>query len=202
MAVIVGVPNDDGVSIHNKCAITQVIGGQEITVIGYMTDECQLAFRAIWEAPFEGDSVGNISALDKTSSIAQTVSDKTSKTLWNSQQVWQGNEPPEITVTLKFVAFTNAKLEVNDPIKYLAQMISPELQNTVPVSSDGLGGRVPSDARFKIGKALNLPMRISEVSYDINAPKTRDGNFAYNTVTITAAPKQMINQSQIPNHFQ
>ncbi|MGI2961154.1 hypothetical protein ACRTDT_23635, partial [Vibrio alginolyticus] len=87
---------------------------------------------------------GNINALDKTSSVAQTVSDKTSKTLWNSQQVWQGNEPPEITATLKFVAFTNAKSEVNDPIKYLAQMISPELKNTVPVSSDGLGGRVPS----------------------------------------------------------
>lgn len=201
MAVIYGVPSDDGISNFNKCYITQNIGGTEVTVIAYMTDECQLAFRALWESPFEGDSVGNVGAVDKTASLTQAMSETTSKTLWNSQQVWQGNEPPEITLTLRLVAYTDALNEVDMPIQKLCQMVSPELQNTVPVSTDGIGGRIPSDAVFNVGRKINLPMRISEVSYNANAPKTKAGHFAYNTVTVTASPKQMINQSQIPNYF-
>lgn len=201
MAVICGVPSDDGISNYNKCYISQNIGGTEVTVIGYMTEECEVAFRAIWESPFEGDTVGNVGAIEKTASLIQAESEKTSKTLLNSQQVWQGNEPPEISVTLKFMAYTNAQVEVDDPIRYLAQMVSPELQNDVPIGSGGLGGRIPGDAVFNVGRKIALPMRISEVRYNANAPKTKSGNFAYNTVSITAAPKQMINQSNIPNYF-
>ncbi|WP_432773938.1 hypothetical protein [Vibrio parahaemolyticus] len=206
MAVIVGVPSDDGISNYNKCYITGHVGEVEVTVIGYMTDECQLSFRALWESPFEGDTVGNAGVLDKTASITQTIGERTSKTLFNSEQVWQGNEPPEVTITLRFVAYTNAKSEVDDPIKYLCQFASPELQNEVPISANNggiqLGGRIPAEATFNIGRKVVMPMRISEVNYDVNAPKTKHGNFAYNTVSITASPKQMVNQSVIPNHLQ
>lgn len=201
MAVVVGVPDDDGISEYNKCRITQNIAGTEVTVVAYMTEECQLAFRALWESPFEGDSVGDVAAISKTASLVQSIDDKTSKTELNSQQVWQGNEPPELNLTLRFHAYTNAKTEVDDPIKYLSQMISPELEELVPISSDGIGGRIPADAAFNIGRKLQLVMRISEVSFDVNAPKTNQGHYAYNTVTITAAPKKMINKSQVPNIF-
>lgn len=199
--MIYGVPSDDGISQYNKCYITQKIGGREITVVGYMVDDCQLSFVANWESPFENDSVGGVGAIEKTSSLVQTMSEKTSKTIWNSQEVWQGNLPPELNITLRFMAYTNARTEVDDPIRYLSQMISPELEAKVPISSDGIGGRIPKEAAFNIGRKVTLPMRISNVAYNVNAPKTKDGHFAYNTVTITAAPKQMINQSAIPNHF-
>lgn len=197
MTVMCGVPIDDGISDFNKCFITSERLG--ITVVGYMTEECQVAIRAIWDSPFEGDSIGNIATLDKAASLTQAASDLTSKTLWTSQQVWQGNEPPEVSLTLKFMAFTNAKLEVDDPIRYLCQMISPELQEMLPISSDAIGGRVPDDVMVDLGRKLKMYMRISEVSYNANAPKTKSGNFAYNTVNFTAAPKQMINSSVIPN---
>ena len=199
-----GVPNNDGISTYNKCIISQIVGGQNVDVIGYMTEECQLAIRSIWESPFEGDSVGNIQALEKTSNLAQVMSEKTSKTQFNSQQTWQGNEPPELSITLKFIAYSDAFNEVDMPIRLLCQMASPELKEDVPVSvSDGLefGGRIPEGAVFNIGRKMLIPMRISEVSFDVNAPKTKNGHWAYNTVTLTAAPRKMINKSQFPNLF-
>ncbi|UTZ44595.1 hypothetical protein [Vibrio campbellii] len=201
MAIRVGAPDDDGISEYNKCRISQVIGGSEVMVTAYMTEECLMEFRALWESPFEGDSVGDVGAVSKTASLAQSINEKTSKTVLNSQQVWQGNEPPELTLTLRLHAYTNAKSEVDDPIKYLSQMISPELEELVPISSDSLGGRIPSDAAFNIGRKFQILMRISQVSFNVNAPKTNQGHFAYNTVTVTAAPKTMINKSQIPNIF-
>jgi hypothetical protein len=200
MAVICGVPNDDGISTFLKCEIQQEIGGQLVTVVGYMTEDCQLALRSMWESPFEGDTVGNAGVIDKGASLVQAKSENTSKVQDNSQQIWEGIEPPEVSVTLKFMAYTDPVNEVDLPIRYLMQMASPELLETLPISSDG-AGRVPSAAYFNLGRRFISPMRISEVSYNVNAPRTKDGSFAYNTVTITAAPKRMINKSQIPNYF-
>lgn len=201
MAIICGVPSDDGVSDYLKLRITQKIGDQEVTVVGYLTEECRLSLRSLWESPFEGDSVGNAGVIDKGASIVQVQTERTSKTQWNSQQVWSGIEPPEVTIQALFLAYTDAHREVDLPIKYLMQMESPELLNKLPVSTKQVGGRVPSDAMFNIGRKFISSMRISEVSFDLNAPKTKLGNYAYSVVSITAAPKQMINKSNIPNYF-
>lgn len=156
---------------------------------------------SLWESPFEGDTVGNAGVIDKGASIVQAQTEKTSKTQWNSQQVWEGIEPPEVTIQLLLVAYSNASQEVDLPIQYLMQMASPELLNTSPISTDSVGGRVPMAAVFNIGRKFISPMRISDVSFDLNAPKTKIGDYAYNTVTLTASPKNMINKSQITNYF-
>ena len=201
MAVICGVPPDDGVSEFLKCRITQSIGGAEVTVVAYMTEECQMSLRSLWESPFDGDSVGNAGIVDKGASIVQAESEKTSKTQWNSQQVWEGIEPPETNLTLQLMAYTNPHKEVDLPIKYLMQMTSPELLETLPISTEQVGGRVPAAAAFNLGRKFVAYMRISEVSFNVNGAKTKQGNYAYNTVTLTVSPKNMINKSQIPNHF-
>ncbi len=200
MAVTCGVPNDDGISFYNKCTITQTIDSESVTVVGYLTESCQLSLRSLWESPFEGDSVGDIGKISKLSGIGQSTTEMTSKTQWNSQQVWKGMEPPEITIQLYFYAYSNAKSEVDLPIRYLLQMMSPNLNEDLPIETDGDSvsiGRVPSPAMFDIGGKLKMDMRISEVSYELNAPKTSNGYFAYNTVSITAAPKRMFNASEI-----
>lgn len=201
MAITYGAPEDDGVSHSLKCYITQELDGQTVTVVGYMTGETNLSLRSLWNSPFEGDSIGNANFVDKGASIAQSQTEATSKTKANSTQVWEGMEPPEVTMQLKLIAYTNANNEVDAAIQALMKMASPELLNTIPISSDQLGGRVPSSATFNIGRKFISTMRISEVSYDLNAPKTKGGNFAYNTVSITAAPKQMINKSEIASKF-
>ena len=211
MASNCGVPSDDGVSPFLKCKITQNIGGNSVSVTGYLTESCDLELRSLWESPFGQDSLGDVSKVAKTANIGQSLSENTSKTQWNSQQTWEGTEPPEITIQLKFIAYTDALEEVNKPIMCLMQMASPELLAKLPVDvdvntenltkSEVSMGRIPQVAAFDIGRRTILPMRISSVSYDMNAPKTPQGYFAYNTVTITAAPKQMFNRSDIPNIF-
>lgn len=220
MAVMVGVPNDDGVSRFLKCYITQNINGQAVTVIGYLTESCEIELRSLWESPFGNDSLGDTAKMVKAGGITQSMSETTSKTKWNSQQTWEGTEPPEVTIQLKFIAYTDAYKEVNKPIMLLMQMASPELLNTLPLDVDfdsskvnltsfsdfdtGISaetGRIPMVAMFDFGRKKTLPMRISSVSYDLNAPKTKNGLFAYCTVTITAAPKQLFNRSDIPNYF-
>lgn len=211
MAYSCGVPNDDGVSPFLKCKITQKIGNESISVTGYLTESCDLELRSLWESPFGQDSLGDVSKVAKTAGIGQSMTENTSKTKWNSQQTWEGTEPPEITIQLKLIAYTNALEEVNKPIMYLMQMASPELLDNLPVDVDVdfsnvsntkvTTGRIPQVAAFDLGRRTILPMRISSVSYDMNAPKTKQGHFAYNTVTITAAPKQMFNRSDIPNIF-
>lgn len=200
MAVIVGVPSDDGISQHLKVRITQNIGGQDITVVGYLSESCEFSLAASWESPFAGDTLGNAGKIEKTAAIAQAESELTSKTKYNSQQVWEGNEPPEISMTLRFLAFTDAKKEVDDPIMYLLQMASPQLNETLPIDLSGLG-RVPAEAIFDIGRLHKFGMRISNVSFDLNAPRTKDGHFLSNAVSITAAPKQIFNRSDFPRLF-
>ncbi|MCG6418782.1 hypothetical protein K6U51_12125, partial [Vibrio fluvialis] len=135
MAVICGVPSDDGVSDYLKCRISQKIGNQDVTVVGYLTEECRLSLRSLWESPFEGDSVGNAGVIDKGASIVQAETERTSKTQWNSQQVWSGIEPPEVNIQLLLMAYTDARTEVDLPIQYLMQMASPELLNKIPIST-------------------------------------------------------------------
>lgn len=203
-AIIVGVPTDDGVSDALKVQITQGAGESgDISVVGYMLEGSSFSLSSVWEAPFEGDHLGNAGVVDKGAQIYQTVHGETFKTQFNSNNIWQGTEPPEVTLVLYFHAYSDAKREVDDPIRYLLQMASPELKaGTIDsIPSEGVIGREPPPAMFDIGRRLKLNMRIKDVQYDLTAPKTKDGYFANNTVTITAAPKAMFNRSQIPNMF-
>lgn len=222
MAMIYGVPSNDGVSSYLKCHIYQEIDGVPTMVVGYLTESCELALNSLWESPFNDDTLGNLNRLMRGANIGQSLSENTSRTLWNSQQVWNGTEPPEITMQIKLIAFDNAYEQVNKPILSLMQMASPNLLELLPIdldvtnaidlldpstfsadsiSVDGKIGRIPSVAMFDIGRRIKLPMRISSVSFDANAPKTAQGYYAYNTVNIVAAPKQMFNRNELQKYF-
>lgn len=204
-AVMVGASSDDGVSDALKVHITQQTGDAgDVSVIGYMLEGSTFSLSSAWESPFEGDHLGNAGVVDKFAKIYQSSEGETFKTQFNSNAIWEGTEPPEITLTLYFHAYSDAKREVNDPIRYLQQMASPELKegSLEHIASEGIIGREPPPAMFDIGRRIKISMRVKEVSYDLTAPKTKDGYFAYNTVTLTAAPKSMYNRSQIPNIYQ
>lgn len=211
MPIRAGVRPDDGVSSFLKCHITQVVDGVTLTVVGYLTESCEMALNSIWNSPFGEDSISSVGHMAKTADITQTLSESTAKAAWNSEQVWEGIEPPEVTFQLKFVAYTDAYNEVDKAIMYLMRMASPELNELTPVedlreawANKDLAsalGRIPSEAMFNFGRIRNMPMRISNISFDVNAPKTPSGNFAYNTVSVTAAPKRAYNRSEIPSIF-
>lgn len=189
------------ISQYLKCYITQKIGGDEITVVALMSEQCEVSIRNMWESPFAGDGIGNSGTLDRLSGLTQVYTEKTMKTQLNSQMVWEGAEPPQVQIELKFLAYEDAKHEVDLPINYLMQFSSASLNSGLPISTDASLGRVPSAATFNIGRKMIAPLLISDVAYNLNAPKTKDGFFAYNTVTLTVSMARMVNRSEIPTVF-
>lgn len=201
MAIIVcgADKSAQNLSQYIKCYITQTIGNDEVTVIGLMSESCELSLRNMWEAPFAGDGIGNSGLLDRVSGLTQVHTQATAKTTLNSQQIWEGAPPPEVPIELHFIAISDARHEVDLPIQYLDMFQAPSLRANIPIGFDGSVGRIPAPARFNVGRKMIASMVISDLSYNLSAPKTNDGYYAYNTVTMNVSTPRMINKYDIPN---
>lgn len=195
MAIICGVREGDGVSDYYKAFLTQRINGQDVTIVGYVSEETRITMTQLWSSPFEGETAGNQSGVQVASGLAQNATDKTSVSLLNSKLIWEGAEPLTFNLIMVFSAYADAKKEVDDPISLLLQMSSPELEEELPM------GQRPSSVILDLGRKLKTPVVIRSVSYDTNAPKTKNGHFAYNRVEIECSINGAINASQIPNVF-
>lgn len=195
MAITCGVSDKDGISPFYKASITQDIPNVgSVTVTGYITGETQIQLSQMWGEPFSEDTAGKALG-EKSSALAQSMSGYTTKTLFNSKLVWNGGEPLEFNLELGFVAIDDAKREVNDPIMYLKQMSSAELNDLTPF------GRVPQEVQLNVGRRIVTNALIRKVSYDESTPKTKDGYFVSNTISIELSLDGVINASQIPSIF-
>lgn len=196
MGLYCGVRDGDGVSPYYKAWLTQNIAGVgPVTVVGYISGETTIELQQLWNSPFEGDSAGNASGMEKGSALIQTQTGTTSKTLWNSKQVWEGAEAPSFSIPLQFVAYSDAKAEVNDPLTYLMQMASPELNDKTPL------GTIPQKVTLDMGRRIKAEVYIRSVSYSENAPKTPQGYFTHNEITLEVTLDGSVNASKIPNIF-
>ena len=195
MTIYCGVSDSDGISPFYKASITQEVPGVgNVTVTGYITGETQIQLSQDWGSPFSEDTAGNVVG-EKSSSLGQSMTGVTTKTLLNSKLVWNGSEPLMFDLELSFIAIDDAKREVNDPIMYLKQMSSPELNDLSPL------GQVPQEVQLNIGRRLLTKALIKEVSYAESAPKTKDGYFVSNKINVTLSLDGVVNASQIPNIF-
>lgn len=196
MTILCGVQEGDGVSEFYKVHISQEIPNVGYVVIAaYLTGEASIELAQLWNSPFEGDTAGNAGSLSKGSAILQAGTGVTSKTLWNSKLVWEGAQALEFTLPLQFIAYSDAKRQVNDPITYLMQMSSPELNDIKPI------GAVPQLVSLNVGRRLIADVYIKNVSYNESAPKTKDGYFTHNEITLQLTLDGSVNASQIPNIF-
>jgi len=190
--MICGAIMPDGVSPFLKAYISN----EESMVVGYIGDGAVAAMQALWESPFENDSVGSVAGVSTVSNGIQAVSENTSTTVINSLMVWQGQKPPQITLPLHFMAKVDAQVEVQAAIMTLLQMASPELGVALP------GGRRPNPVVLDIGRRLKLvDVVIQEVSFELDAPRTADGLYTHNTVTLSISGMQVQNRSEIPYMF-
>lgn len=191
-----GVPDNDGISPFYKAYISQDIPGVgNVIVVGYTDAECAVELQQVWQSPFEGDTVGSSSSLNKAGDVAQAASGVTSKSLLNSRLVWEGANPLEFPLVLHFGAYKDAKMEVDDPIRYLSMMSSPELNEKLPT------GQIPQLVELDIGRKLKAQVYIKGISYNFAAPKTVNGNWLFNTVTLTCSTDGAVNRSRIPQIF-
>lgn len=196
MPVICGVRDGDGVSDFYKARLSQDIAGVgHVTVVGYVSDETTVELSQLWNSPFQDDTAGNAGGFSKAAGLAQTEFGKTTTTLLNSKLVWEGAEALEFSLPLHFAAYADAQKEVDDPIKYFMMMASPELENIKPI------GQRPLLVTLDLGRKIKTDVYIRSVQYDTNAPRTKTGCFAHNSVTLQCVLDGAINASKIPDYF-
>ncbi|MDC9615431.1 hypothetical protein PSI19_16460 [Xenorhabdus khoisanae] len=190
--MICGAVMPDGISPFLKAYITN----EDSMVVGYIGDGATATLQSLWESPFENDSIGSMAGISTIANGAQVMTDSTSITRINSLMVWQGQKPPQITLPLHFMAKQDAQIEVQSAIMTLLQMASPELGMAMP------GGRRPEPVVIDIGRRLKLTdVVIQEVNFELDAPKTAEGYYTHNTVTLSLSGMQVQNRSEIPYMF-
>ena len=195
--MICGAIMADGISPLMKAYIKS----SEDMVVGYIGEGSSAELSSLWQSPFEDKAMGSMlgaisEAASSLAGIVQTSSGYTSKSRFNSTLVWEGQQPPEFTLVLDFLATSSAKIEVNDAITSLLKMASPELNDIMPF------GRVPEAVTINIGRNVMLTnVVIKSVSYQLDAPRTSEGYFTHNTVTLQCSGNTSINRSNISSVF-
>ncbi|ELT7510350.1 hypothetical protein QPG32_004086 [Salmonella enterica] len=181
----------DGVSDYLKVSLTN----SKYQVTGYITQGAAMNLAQSWEAPFTGMSMG--SAGGALSGFIQEGTEMTSVAKWNSLMVWEGGTPPTLTLPLTFLAQFNPFIEVSGAIAALSAMISPELK------AANVGGRIPDRVAINIGRRIIIPdVIIQDLSYDLDAPRDKNGLFLRNTVNLQLCGSRMYNGSEITGFFQ
>lgn len=181
----------DGVSDRLKVTLTN----SAYSVTGYVSQGAVMNLAQAWEAPFSGMSMGSVAGV--AGDLAQVGTGTTSVKRWNSLMVWQGGQPPTITLPMLFLAQNDAFTEVTGAIAALMAMASPEL------SEDSVAGRIPEPVTLNLGRRINLiDVRIQDVSWDLDAPKTSEGHFVRNTVNLQLCGSSLYNASDITGIFQ
>ena len=187
----VGMTRKDGISQHLKAYVKQ----GRTTVVGYIGEGAMKEIAAHWESPFENDTGGG-GAVGNATALVQTATDITTVSKLSSVKTFQGIESYSMTLPLHFKAFSNPKAEVNDPIMYLEQFASPDLNNILA------GGRIPAEVvidvgrRFKIVKCL-----IESVSSELDAPRDKNGYFLHNTVSLQLVRSDMVNSGEVQSLY-
>ncbi len=195
--MICGANVADGISPLMKAYIIS----SEDMVIGYIGEGSSAELTSLWQSPFEDKAMGSVlgaisEATSALTGVAQVISGRTTKSRLNSTLVWEGQQPPEFTLVLDFLAMSNAKTEVNDAITTLLKMASPELNDVA------LFGRIPEAVTINIGRNVMLTnVVIKSVSYQLDAPRTSEGYFTHNTVTLQCSGNTSINRSNISSVF-
>ena len=169
------------------------------TVCGALGDGATRELTAQWVSPFEQDTAA--SGYEKAAGVIQTAGQElgyglTSKTTFNSTQVWNGNLPHTFNLPLVFYAIRDAYSEVQAAIIALEKMAAPELMAMTP------GGRAPGLVSVKVGKMIIYPeCHIEHISTDITGPKNPAGYPLKATVNLAIQTKVTLNASHIPSTF-
>lgn len=170
------------------------IQGGAGTVCAVLGEGATRDLQANWDSPFEQDNLGSVR--EKTGAVAQVALDVTSKTTFNSIQVWNGNAPHTFNLPLVFYALRDAYSEVQAAIIALEQMASPEVNAILP------GGRLPEVVSVKVGRMILYPeCHIEQISTDLSGPISRDGYPLRAMVNLTLQTKVSLNRSDIASSF-
>mgnify|MGYP001054250945 CR=1 FL=1 len=177
---------DSRVSNHLKAWIKQA----SVVVVGVIGEGTTKELQSQWEQPFTDDSLGSM--FRKAGGAIQAFTGLTSQTTFNTRLVWMGNLPHSINLVLRFYALSDARREVEEPIRELEKMASPDLNTALPA------GRIPQYVTLSIGRKVIYPeCVITGVSVPLDKETTRDGYLVRADVALQIQTSQMLNKSEI-----
>ncbi|WP_157067347.1 hypothetical protein [Desulfosarcina cetonica] len=191
---------DKNLSPYLKCWVMQ----GNTCVVGAIGEGTTKEIQVNWNSPFEEDTIGG--TFQKIGGLVQEETGRTSKTLLSSAQIWEGNQPHQFNLVMKFYALSDAKAEVMDPCRELEKMLSPNVNASLPfeVGSDGdlHVGRVPGRVWINVGRnALYGPCVITGMTMPLDKEKTKDGYLIRCEVNLQVETKQMLNRSDIDKTY-
>lgn len=182
----------DNVSQYLKAQLTT----EDYAVTGYISQGAAMNITSNWETPLSMDNIGSLAGLSATANLGQVATNETSIMRWNSLQVWEGGTAPTFTLPLSFYAWVDAAVEVQGAIMALQAMISPELNDTSP------RGRRPYACVLDLGRRIKITdVIIQSVDVELDAPRTREGYFLRNTVSLQLSGMSALNRSDVPNIY-
>lgn len=192
--------NDSTVSPYLKTWISQ----NGVVVCGVTGEGTSKEIQANWDSPFEGESVG--SKFQVAGGLAQTWTNKTTITAYQSRQVWGGNRPTQFNLVMRFYALSDPKTEVMDALMSLEQMISPQVNANDPGNAFGQGGfglgRIPDTVIINVGRNAIYPDCVIEsISQPLDTEKDDSGRFIRAEVSVQVQTMQMLNRSEISARY-
>lgn len=169
-------------------------------VCGVIGEGSSLDMQASWNNPFENSNPGSF--FDSIGGLLQLNTDYTSRTLLNSAQVWVGNRPAAVNLSLSLYAISDAAKEVEAAITALKQFYSPEVNSSSPigdiVNGNASVGRIPSSVTLNIGRNfIYKDMIITSISEPFDETRDSNGNRLSAMINITMESDRMLNQSEI-----
>ena len=204
---LVSVGNaDTSVSSHLKAWIQGTgADGSPTLVCGVIGEGSTLELQSNWDSPFEQDNPGSF--FEKVGGIVQVAFGVTSKTTLNSAQVWNGNRPITITLTLLLYALSNPRTEVEAAITALKEFASPEVNANLPVTISktdgkagvsGVMGRIPGTVSLSVGRNFIYPeMIIESISEPLDTVRDKQGNRIRAAISLTMQTDVMISKSKM-----
>lgn len=188
------IGNED-VGVHESLKIW--FKGAEFTVCSLIGDGSTMSIDGRWESPFEQDTIG--SYFGRSGGLLQHEKGITSRTTLNSAQVWEGNSPVQLNLLLHFYTLQSARKEVEDPIKALYEMISPEVNENIPIGTSTVLGQAPSYVTINASrKFIWDKMIITSVEAPMDTRRDSNGDRLNAIVNVTAKSSRMIDRRQIP----
>ncbi len=187
---------DNSVSPYLKAWIKQ---GDAI-VCGVIGEGSSTELQSNWDSPFEQDNPGSF--FEKTGGLLQNLTGQTTKTTLNSAQVWNGNRPLTLTLTLNLYALSDPKEEVENAITALKEFASPQVNSAFPVTKgEGLSidaGRIPGTVTVNVGRNFIYPkMIIESISDPLDVVRDKNGNRIRAVINLTMQTDVMINRSDM-----
>ncbi|MDE1465088.1 hypothetical protein [Spartinivicinus poritis] len=181
--------NDNRISPYLKCWIHQ----STTLVVGAIGEGTSKDISTTWSSPFETDSLGAQEPVQKSAGLTQSLTGLTSVTTLNSQQVWEGNQPHQFTLSLQLYALVDPKNEVEAAIKALELMATPDVNDLVPL------GRKPESVWINIGRNVMCgPCVIESLQVPLDGPRDKNGYLLEALVQLSIKTEKMLARADIP----